>query len=502
VELSFALTLSFLKRRVSQSFAEYLRTFAASPSVKLRETLRFKYRQLNGREQQLALDPYPGYYPLYLKRWQLASRGLMNSTEFCFVHAADLHLDTPFEGIGRTAPEISQLLRDASLQAFDNLVELTLRRQASFLLLAGDIYDGHTRGVRAQLRFLRGLTQLAQAGIPVFIVHGNHDPLNGWSAIKQWPDGVQIFSADEVQALPVLKDGVQLATVYGISYRESDVSENLALRFKRRSFPGLQIGLLHANISSQKEQTLYSPCSVSDLMQAGMDYWALGHLHLRELIKQGDPWIAYPGNLQGRSPKPSEQGEKGALVVHVSGGRIDEAEFAPCDIVRFVTLELDIAAETDLGTLKESLIRAANKLVAANCGRHLLVRTKLTGRGLLNRDLNREHVREELLAELRDDVRGQLPVLWWESISSQTHAVIDFDAIAQRGDFSAELLNVASNLENNPQVLAELVTECLKPARRAHVLRLVAPPESPEKHIALLKQATTLALELVEREQD
>jgi DNA repair protein SbcD/Mre11 len=426
----------------------------------------------------------------------------MSSREFCFVHAADLHLDTPFEGIGRTAPEISQLLRDASLQAFDNLIDLTLRRQAAFLLLAGDIYDGHARGVRAQLRFLRGLAKLAEAGIPVFIIHGNHDPLSGWSAIRQWPPGVHIFSAEEVEELPVQKDGIQLAMVYGISYGESDVSENLALRFKRKSLPGLHIGLLHANVGSQKEHALYSPCSLSDLTKAGMDYWALGHLHLRQLINQGDPWIAYPGNLQGRSPKPSEQGEKGALLVNVSDGRIREVEFAPCDVVRFVTLELDIAAETDLGTLRESLIREANKLLAANSGRHLLVRAKLAGQGMLHQDLSREHVVEELLAQLRDDVHGQQPVIWWESIRSQTHAVIDYDAIAQRGDFSTELLNVASGLQQNPERLTELLTECLKPARRAHVLRLIAAPESPEEHIALLEQAAALALELVEREQD
>lgn len=106
---------------------------------------------------------------------------------FRFVHAADLHLDTPFEGIGRVAPQIAEALRDASLNAWDALVRLTIDRDAAFLLLAGDIYDGAERGVRAQLRFVRGLERLAEHRIQTFIVHGNHDPLDGWSAIRKWP---------------------------------------------------------------------------------------------------------------------------------------------------------------------------------------------------------------------------------------------------------------------------------------------------------------------------
>ena len=124
---------------------------------------------------------------------------------FNFVHAADLHLDTPFEGLGRVRPDLAARLRDASLEAFDTLIDLTLGRGAEFLLLAGDVYDGADRGLRAQLRFLRGLKRLATDGVKVFVVHGNHDPLDGWSAIREWPPNVTVFGADgvhEIEAHP------------------------------------------------------------------------------------------------------------------------------------------------------------------------------------------------------------------------------------------------------------------------------------------------------------
>ena len=155
-------------------------------------------------------------------------------TTFRFVHAADLHLDTPFRGLAAEDEQVAGAMRDASLDAFDDLVELAIDRGSAFVLLAGDIYDGESRGVRAQLRFLKGLERLSAANIKVFIVHGNHDPLGGWSAIRSWPSGVTIFGDRDVQCHPVQINGRTVANIYGISYAQREVSDNLALRFRRR----------------------------------------------------------------------------------------------------------------------------------------------------------------------------------------------------------------------------------------------------------------------------
>ena len=102
---------------------------------------------------------------------------------FRFLHAADLHLDTPFTGMRRVDASLVATLRDATTRAFDNLVNAALEHSVAFVVIAGDIYDGPERGVRAQLAFRNGLDRLAQAGIRSFVVHGNHDPLeDGWSA--------------------------------------------------------------------------------------------------------------------------------------------------------------------------------------------------------------------------------------------------------------------------------------------------------------------------------
>jgi DNA repair protein SbcD/Mre11 len=170
---------------------------------------------------------------------------------FRFVHAADLHLDTPFQAIVNDAPDIATALQNASLDAFDRLVQLTIDSGALFLIIAGDVYDGAERGVRAQIRFLDGLKALSAAGIETFICHGNHDPMNGWSAIRgEWPAGVHIFDHRQPESFPIVRNGVRIATIYGMSYPRRDVSENLSLQFHREDCPGLHIAVLHCNVGN------------------------------------------------------------------------------------------------------------------------------------------------------------------------------------------------------------------------------------------------------------
>jgi DNA repair exonuclease SbcCD nuclease subunit len=140
-------------------------------------------------------------------------------TRFSFVHASDLHLDSPFAGVTATAPEVAERLRTATFDAFDNIVRLCIERRVDFLLVAGDVYDGADRSLRAQLRFRDGLLRLAEQGIRAFVAHGNHDALEGWSSAIEWPEGVRVFG-EELASVPVERDGAPIALVSGISYPE------------------------------------------------------------------------------------------------------------------------------------------------------------------------------------------------------------------------------------------------------------------------------------------
>lgn len=218
-----------------------------------------------------------------------------------------------------------------------------LARSVDFVVLAGDLYDGAERGIRAQRAFLDGVTQLADAGIRTLLVHGNHDPVaEGWTAITEFPDLVTTFPAHRVASVRFEAGGEQV-TVHGTSYAVAATSENLARRYPVAEGGGFHLGLLHANVGGPSTgHADYSPCTVDDLRRTGYHYWALGHVHGRRTLHQGDPWVVYPGNLQGRSTKPTERGPKGAVVVTVTDGVAAEPTFVPLDRVRFVDLTLSI----------------------------------------------------------------------------------------------------------------------------------------------------------------
>ncbi|MGA8681160.1 MAG: DNA repair exonuclease [Acidimicrobiales bacterium] len=372
--------------------------------------------------------------------------------DFCFVHAADLHLDTPFKGIGETAPVVAEALREASLEAFDNLVALCLERRAAFLLIAGDVYDGPDRGIRAQLRFRDGLGRLSEAGISAFVVHGNHDPVeSGWAAVASWPPLVTIFGTDGVGAVPVRRDGHELAVVQGISYWRRDVRENLALRFSPTEGRGLQIGLLHCNVSGAPEgHEEYSPCSLDDLRGAGLDYWALGHVHSR-LVMSGrphgdEPWVVYPGNLQGRSPKASELGAKGAFVVEVAGGRVAGVEFVACDRIRYASVDVDLTPLSSVEAVRDALAEAAQDELASAEGRSIVVRARLSGRSEVHAALQGERAVPELLVSLRDEFRPLGPWCWWDRIEDDSAGLLDLGRLRAGSDFAADLICVAEEL--------------------------------------------------------
>ncbi len=406
----------------------------------------------------------------------------MSAPKFRFIHAADLHLDTPFAAIGRAAPEIAERLRDASLESFDRLVALAVERQAAFVVFAGDIYDNSERGVRAQLRFMRGIEQMGAHGILAFVAHGNHDPMDGWSAMRRLPDNLVVFGSEAVEDHTVGPESEPLAQIYGISYGRRDVTENLALRFRRNGLPGLHIGVLHCNVGGQQDYQAYSPCSIEDLTAARMDYWALGHIHQYQRLVEGRPWIVYPGSLQAM--KSSELGPRGAVVVEATGEVVENVEFVPLDSVRFARADVDITGESDLRSLQRTILLSQG----VNDGTDVLLSVTLTGRGPLHHDLRRPGALDDLRRDLREELGTARPFIWIDRIADQSRAELDREAISTRGDFSAELTRLVDRLRDDPEGLAKIVAEMARRGDR---------PE-PYDAAALLREAEDRALDLLE----
>ncbi|WP_366656974.1 DNA repair exonuclease [Fodinicurvata sp. EGI_FJ10296] len=380
---------------------------------------------------------------------------------FSFLHAADLHLDTPFAGVGRLDDRLAERLRDASLAAWDRLVQTAIDRHVDFLVLAGDIYDGAERGLRAQLRFRDGCARLSAKNIPIFIIHGNHDPLGGWSAVREWPQGVTIFAPDEVTSQPVERDGERLATIHGISYDRPDVRENLALRFPadRQPADGFTIGMLHCSVGDVGDHATYAPCSLDDLRSRAIDYWALGHVHGQAVLHE-HPYVVYPGCAQGRSPKPGETGEKGAILVTVAGGQVSAIDPVPLAEIVFDDIALDISDIDGIDALIDTLTNRAVEQARRTPGGAILT-ARLGGSGAVHDDLRRPGARQDLLKRLRETTAapdGRL--IWWRDLRDDTTATIDWDILRERDDLVGEIVRRGDHLlsdANEAEALANAV---------------------------------------------
>lgn len=378
-----------------------------------------------------------------------------------FIHAADLHLDSPFKGIRNEAPShISQALSSATFDAYRNIIDLCIHEEVNALLVAGDIYDGSDRSLRAQLRFTDGLARLSRAGIRSFICHGNHDPLNGWEAKLDLPEGCVRFGS-QVECFPMIPEEPDRGAVYGISYATREVRDNLTPRFaSAAAHQGFRIGLLHANVGGNPDHDSYAPCSLSDLSDTGFNYWALGHVHTRQILQSGHPTVVYPGNPQGRHP--NETGARGVYLVEVDDHGGVQLDFRAVDVIRWETLTLDIGAMETEQALLDRLDDSAGTTLDAAEGRCVIARLELTGRGPLHRWLTGPGTAEEVRERLNEAHANQDTWLWCEGIRLTTASPVNREASQNREDFLGDLLRLSSELQTRENTADEL-RELLQP---------------------------------------
>jgi hypothetical protein len=309
---------------------------------------------------------------------------------------------------------------------------------------------------------------------------------------------VTVFGSSGVWTAPVEREGMRLATVYGVSYERPDVSENLARLFRRGPEPGLHVAVLHCNVGGVQEHAPYSPCSLDDLRAAEMDYWALGHIHKRQVLHEHGPWVVYPGNLQGRGTKTSELGAKGAMVVEVVDDRVTQVSFEPVDRIRFIMCPVDVGGCRDIAEVRAAVWHQGTALQELHAGRGLLVHVILNGRGHIRTDLH-PWVLDEMIRDLREQASECTPFLWWRRIDSAVRGVLDHQAIRSRGDFSAELMQTRTVLGENDARRQSVLAERWQALGERPLARYV-PPLMPPDELRILDDAERLALQLLEDE--
>jgi len=294
-------------------------------------------------------------------------------SEFRFIHCADLHLGARFKGVDTDDSAELRRIRMASLESFERIVDLAISERASFIVIAGDVYE---KGALPSTRAFFA-EQARRAGIPVYISKGNHDTEKPWDAAIPYPDNVKVFGV-KPETSRFSCDGT-VVEVTGASFMTKKEKRNLVSMLSGAD-DAFTVACVHCYIEEVGGQP-YAACKMSDFLGKNVDYWALGHIHKRKVLRE-NPYVVYSGNIQGRSAK--ESGPKGAYVVSVSDGKVSDLRFVPTHSMEWGCLEAD-ATGLDMEGLASSLAENSDSIEIAS--------VLLRGKG-------------ELMDRLAEDPRG------------------------------------------------------------------------------------------------
>jgi DNA repair exonuclease SbcCD nuclease subunit len=369
-----------------------------------------------------------------------------------FVHAADLHLDSPLSGLERYEGAPIEALRLATRSAMKNLIELCLEQGVELVLLAGDLFDDDWRDYSSGLFFASELARLREVGTKVVWIRGNHDALSKVTRQLKLPAGVYELSPRRPETLVFEELGI---AVHGQGFAKAAMTEDLT-----RSYPAplagmFNVGLLHTSVDGREGHARYAPCRLETLVNHGYDYWALGHVHRREVLHR-EPWVVFPGNLQGRHIR--ETGAKGATLVSLDAGRVAQVEPVALDVVRWERCSADV---TDSQTPDDVLNRVRGELeqaLARADGRLLAARVVVSGTTRAHAALGRDADRwlNEIRAAAIDLGSGGL---WLEQVRLETRGALGLDALATQDDAVSDLARAFAELRTEENAFSEVARE-------------------------------------------
>lgn len=412
---------------------------------------------------------------------------------FSFIHTADLHLDSPFIGIFEINQELRESLVNATFEAYDTIIDLCIEKEVDFLLIAGDVYDSANKSLYAQLKFIKGLDRLSNAGIQTIIAHGNHDPLNGWSATLNWPEDVHIMSGDTIDSIQLEKDETHVVTIFGTSYPAQHIWTNLAQKFpKRENNEVFTIGLLHCMVGSSTEHDPYAACTMQDLKDLDYDYWALGHIHVPSVINETYPVVVYSGNPQGRHIK--EAGPRGCYLVTVDTKNEISKEFIETDTIRWYVEDISIEGMESEEDLILQIRECIDTILDGADGRSVICRFILTGRGPLHRTLTKEGIIDDILQYLREEENLGSQFVWVERLVNNTSMPIERSVLLERQDFVGDIVRIVDEICQDEESLESLKTS-LEPLFKSAKGRKVIKDIDKEELMGLVHRAEGLLLD-------
>jgi len=361
---------------------------------------------------------------------------------FKFIHAADIHLDSPLRGLSRYESAPADSIRDACRRAFEKLVDLAIEEEVAFVLLAGDLYDGDWKDYSTGIFLSKQMGRLGQHNIQVFAVSGNHDAANRMTKSLDSPSNMKILSSKKVETVKLEDLGV---AIHGRSFGTQHVDENLAADFGSAEKGLFNIGLLHTSLDGREGHANYAPCSLDDLRSKGYQYWALGHIHKQEIVTK-EPHVIFPGCIQGRHIR--ETGAKGCVLVSVDDGAVSEIEKIPLDVLRWSLCDIDLIDTEENREVLERVRKSIEKERESAEDRPLAMRIRLQGATKISDELAAYPDRlEQQIKALGAETAGDY--LWIERVENATTGKLDLESTLADDNPMGRLLKEILNITNS-----------------------------------------------------
>lgn len=367
-----------------------------------------------------------------------------------FIHAADIHLDSPLVGLSAYQDAPAELLRLATRGAFENLVDEAIAEEVDFMVIAGDLYDGPWRDFNTGLFFARQMGHLNAAGIPVYLLMGNHDAESEMTKRLVLPPNVYKFDAKKAQTYRI--DALRVA-LHGRSFKDAATTENLAATYPAPVEGWFNIGVLHTALEGSTVHPNYAPCSIAELQTKGYQYWALGHVHEHRIIS-GSCTIAFPGNLQGRHIR--ETGPRGALLISATDTEVNTVDRIYVDVLRWHRLDVDASGLNSMAEVIGAVGQGLEELLrAADADKPHAVRVTVSGACQAHAELF------GLEAQLREEIKAQAVSLgndrlWIEKVRLETEPFDSQESIGMRADAVAELQTLLNGASTDAELLKSM----------------------------------------------
>lgn len=382
-----------------------------------------------------------------------------------FLHAADVHLDSPLRGLRSKTDAPIDNIRTASRRALQNLVALAIKETVDFVVIAGDLFDGDRDNYDTSLFFVKQAAKLKEAGIPLLLIWGNHDAQSKMMRTVTWPTNVKVFSAEAAETRTAESLGINAPiAIHGWSFATASEQRNLVAAYPKPISDCFNLGILHTSLTGAEGHDNYAPCTLDDLAARGYDYWALGHIHQRDWlprdVEKGGAPVVFPGNLQGRHIK--ETGAKGCYLIEADASGVKKQTFYALDVFRWECLPLNVLACEKLDDLLALFSRQLQQVYAAGDGRHLAVRVTCAGSGeLFDSIVSRPAKLEAELNKILYELVGE--EVWLEALRVESRSAPDAIEEPISDAISEYLQREVSNLSNKDvsaefaQLFADLV---------------------------------------------